>query len=81
MSTSTPGVGSPVHFHLASGRARPAIVTSVNGDDSLNLQVIPDPTDAAELGTSSGTVPMMGVGFGTFPGQWCHPPAPGDARR
>ncbi len=77
-----PYIGASVLFVLTSGERRPAIVTSLNPDGTINGQVIPDPSDAVMLAATSGTRPFIGVGFGEHPGQWhWQPPPSADPRR
>jgi uncharacterized protein (DUF2141 family) len=50
-----PHIGQQVMYVLWSGRFAPAIITRVNGDDSVNLTVFGDPSDGGEFKTGAAS--------------------------
>lgn len=65
-----PFVGLPVRFHVKSGEYRPAIITKIFDDKTVNLQVTPDFEDAVLLGSTRQLAPMLGVSAGEMAGCW-----------
>ncbi|MET0742938.1 MAG: hypothetical protein ABWY78_06165 [Microvirga sp.] len=69
-----PSLGRIVWYRAEAEEVRPAIITAVQGNQQVNLQVFCDGDDAVLLGGNT-TVPRLSVQQGPDVGEWEWPPA------